>query len=177
MSIDKQRPLDNSIAELYLNHSQWLRDWLNGKTGCYLQAEDLTHDTFVKLFKNQQTIETPRAFLLTIAKRVLFNFWRRRDLEQAYLQALSELEWEYAPSAEEIAEIHQAIAELDQVLNGLPILVKQAFLLSKLDGKSYPQIALEIGKSLATVERYMKQAYLHCFQYQQRQLQECGDDS
>ena len=33
----------------------------------------------------------PRAFLTTVAKRVLFNYYRRQDLERAYLDALAQM--------------------------------------------------------------------------------------
>lgn len=162
MASETRLPDNKKIDALYVEHSSWLYQWLSQKTGCTHQAQDLTHDTFLRLFKQLEPIERPRAFLLTVAKRVLFNFWRRRDLEQAYLQALSEQDQNYALSSEELNIIYDAIVAIDNALDGLPPLVKRCFLLSRLEGHSYPEIALEIGRSQATIERYMKQAYLHC---------------
>ncbi|VFB18051.1 RNA polymerase sigma factor [Pseudomonas fragi] len=62
----------------------------------------------------------PRAFLTVVAKRVLFNHYRRQDLERAYLQALADLPEQVAPSEEERAIILQTLMELDQLLDGLP---------------------------------------------------------
>jgi RNA polymerase sigma-70 factor (ECF subfamily) len=41
-------------------------------------------------------------------------------------------------------------------------LVKRAFLLSQISGLKYDDIAEQLGVSLITVKRYMKQAFVQC---------------
>ena len=60
---------------------------------------------------------------------------------------------QFAPSPEEIAEVQQA---------NLPKRVRRAFLLHWLDGLSQSEIAERLAISLATVERDLHRAYLHC---------------
>ncbi|MEG2632071.1 MAG: sigma factor-like helix-turn-helix DNA-binding protein, partial [Comamonas sp.] len=67
-----------------------------------------------------------------------------------------------ALSPEEHCILVEAICQIDRALAALPLPVKTAFLLSRLDGMRYPQIAAHMGISLATVERHMKRALLHC---------------
>lgn len=105
----------------------------------------------------------PRAFLTTVAKRVLFNFYRRQDLERAYLDALAHMPEHVAPSEEERAIILQTLVELDQLLDGLPVQVKRAFLLAQLDGLTYAQIGAELGISIATVKRHLNKAAMRCY--------------
>ena len=109
------------------------------------------------------TLTEPRAFLTTVAKRVLFNHYRRQDLERAYLQALADLPEAVAPSEEERAIILQTLVALDQLLDGLPSPVKRAFLLAQLDGLSYAQIGAQLGISIATVKRHLNKAALRCY--------------
>ncbi|KQP38952.1 sigma-70 family RNA polymerase sigma factor [Pseudorhodoferax sp. Leaf274] len=152
------------LHALYVEHHGWLRLWLQRRLRCPHQAADLAHDTFLRLLPKAQTlrIEEPRAFLTTLAQRVLYSFWRRRELEQAYLQALAvSCSDEMACSAETLAAVREALAVLDQHLGALPPKVRQAFLLSRLEGLTYPDIARHMGMSLATIERYMRQALLH----------------
>lgn len=67
-----------------------------------------------------EPLREPRAFLTTVTHRVLFAHWRRRDLEHAYLEALSAFsEDALAPSAEECAAVLQVLSRLDAVLCGL----------------------------------------------------------
>lgn len=113
--------------------------------------------------RNPQPVLEPRAFLTTIAKRVLFNHYRRQDLERAYLDTLAQLPEQVAPSEEERAIILQTLTELDQLLDGLPRAVKQAFLLAQVDGLTYNEIARELGISLATVKRHLNKAAMRCY--------------
>jgi len=113
--------------------------------------------------RDPQPVLEPRAFLTTIAKRVLFNHYRRQDLERAYLDTLAQLPEQVAPSEEERAIILQTLTELDQLLDGLPRAVKQAFLLAQIDGLTYNEIARELGISLATVKRHLNKAAMRCY--------------
>lgn len=113
--------------------------------------------------RDPQPVLEPRAFLTTIAKRVLFNHYRRQDLERAYLDTLAQLPEQVVPSEEERAIILQSLMELDQLLDGLPRAVKQAFLLAQVDGLTYNEIARELGISLATVKRHLNKAAMRCY--------------
>ncbi len=154
-----------ALHTLYSDHHHWLTGWLRRRLGCPQNAADLAQDTFVKVLVSRQAarIDEPRAFLTTIAKRVLFNHYRRQDLERAYLDALAQMPELAAPSEEERAIVLQALMELDQLLDGLPILVKRAFLLAQLDGLTYAQIAGELGISIATVKRHLNKAAMRCY--------------
>lgn len=108
-------------------------------------------------------LREPRAFLTTVAKRVLFNHYRRQDLERAYHQALAQLPEDLVPSEEYRAIILQTLTELDALLDGLPVPVKRAFLLAQVDGLSYSEIASELDISIATVKRHLNKAALRCY--------------
>jgi RNA polymerase sigma-70 factor (ECF subfamily) len=151
------------VHTLYTQHHNWLHGWLRRRLGDPHQAADLAHDTFVRVIAGRQAhaIDEPRAYLTTLAQRVLWNFWRRRELEQAWLDALATLPEETAPSPEDYALVREAIETLDQWLGGLPPKVRQVFLLRRLDGLRHAEIARAMGISVATVERHMKQALVH----------------
>lgn len=153
------------VAELYADHHRFLHAWLRRKVGCPHQAADLTQDTFVRVLGAREItqLDEPRAFLMTLAQRVLFSFWRRRDLENAWLEALAQQPESYAPSAEDYALVREAIETLDRLLNGLPRRARQVFLMNRLEEMAYTDIAKAVGVSLATVERDMKLAVTHCW--------------
>lgn len=79
----------NLLHSLYLDHRLWLNGWLRRRLGCPYSADDLTQDAFVQVMGSRDLLrfEQPRAFLTTIAKRLLFNHYRRQDVERAYLYA------------------------------------------------------------------------------------------
>ena len=153
------------VELLYHDHHSWLTGWLRRRLGCPDSAADLAQDTFIRVLSSREpaVIIEPRAFLTTLAKRVLFNHYRRQDLERAYLDTLAQMPEMVAPSEEDKAIILQTLIELDQLLDGLPRLVKRAFLLAQVDGLTYPQIAAELSISVATVKRHLHKAALRCY--------------
>ncbi|MCZ7024168.1 sigma factor-like helix-turn-helix DNA-binding protein, partial [Salmonella enterica] len=82
---------------------------------------------------------------------------------RAYLDALAQMPELAAPSEEARAIILQTLMELDQLLDGLPVLVKRAFLLAQLDGLTYPQIAKQLSLTVAQVQRAMGKAFSVCY--------------
>lgn len=155
--------VSDPVHTLYAEHHDWLQGWLRRRLGDAHHAADLTHDTFVRVIAGRHAphIQEPRAFLTTLAQRVLYNFWRRRELEQAWVAAVAALPEEQAPSPEDYLLVREVVETLDHWLNGLPPKVRQAFLLRRLDDLKHTEVAAAMGISVATVERYMKQALIH----------------
>lgn len=149
----------------YLDHHGWLQSWLRRQIGCAHQAADLSQDTFERLLRAQpaEPLREPRAYLATVARRVLFDHWRRRDLEQAYLDALAAFSADaLAPSAEDCAAVLQALARLDAVLRGLGPRVRQVFLMNQLEDKPYREISEALGMPVISVRRAMAKAIAAC---------------
>lgn len=161
------------IATLYADHHGWLQGWLRKKLGSTASAADVAHDTFLRLLDREDAVAArePRAFLATVAQRVLFNHYRRQKLEEAYLDVLAQLPPRHAPSPEERALLLSTLLELDRMLDGLPPPVKRAFLLRQLDELPQEDIARQLGISLATVKRHLQRAGSATQAWQQLQTQ------
>ena len=161
-------PADNTphlraIEALYSGHHGWLYATLKRKLGNAMDAADLAQDTFTRILASQVTvIDQPRAYLSCVAKGILVNWYQRKALERAYLDALSHLPAPEVPSPESRFMVLETLHEIDAMLDALPPLVKRAFLLSQISGLKYDDIATQLDVSLITVKRYMKQAFLHC---------------
>ncbi len=110
----------DSITKLYQDHHSWLHSWLRRKIKCSHQAADLTHDTFMRLLVREEPIfiQEPRAFLTTVAQRVLANHWRRKQIEQAYFEMLAQHPEASVLSPEECAILLETLLEIDHLLDG-----------------------------------------------------------
>lgn len=153
------------VHRLYVDHQGWLNGWLRRQLGCSQKAADLAQDTFIRVLTKDHSLEAirePRAFLHTVARGLLINHWRRRQIEQAYLDALASQPESYAPSPESHALVVETLLQVDAMLARLPEKVRRAFLLSQLQGMTYRAIAAELGVSERMVKKYMAQAMLHC---------------
>lgn len=154
----------DSLTSLYRNHHGWLETWLRSKLGCTQQAADLAQDTFVRILGREEYPEyrEPRAYLTTIARGLLIDHWRRQDIERAWLETLAMLPQPLAPSPEEQALFLEALYHIDALLNQLKPKVREAFLLSQLDGLTYREIGERLGVGERMVKKYMAQAMMHC---------------
>lgn len=134
------------------------------KMGNQSDAADLAQDTFLRVLLSGDVdkLHEPRAFLTTVASGLVSNFYRRKKLEQAYIDALLHLPEAEVPSPEAKAIMLETLVEIDGLLDGLPYKVRKAFLLSQLDGMSQADIAGELGVSISTVKRYIVQAVEQC---------------
>jgi RNA polymerase sigma-70 factor (ECF subfamily) len=158
-------PSPPTVQQLYCDHHRWLHGWLRQRLGCTENAADLAQDTFLRLLDKPRdllAVREPRAYLHTIANGLLINFWRRRDIERAYLDALALQPEACAPSPETRALILETLLQVDALLRSLAPRVRQAFLLSQLHGLTYAAIATELGVSERMIKKYMAQAMLQC---------------
>lgn len=152
------------LHKLYAEHHGWLVGWLRRRLGNTEQAADLAQDTFVKLVANPETqpLDQPRAYLATIAKRLLIDQSRRLTLELAYHEMLATQPVEHVPSEEARALVLESLRQIDAILQKLAEPVRHAFLLSQLDGMTYEEIATQLAVSTRTVKRYMATAFEEC---------------
>lgn len=153
------------IARIYSSHHGWLLRWLRGKLPCADQAADLAHDTFVRLLAAPHampSLREPRAYLTTVAQRLLIDHYRRLSLEQAWCEALAQQPELLMQSPEERLLILDTLQRIDAMLDGLPDVVRSAFLMAHIDELAYADIAQQLGVSERSVKRYMVQAFEQC---------------
>ena len=154
------------LGFFFSSHHRWLLQHIQRRLRNHADAEDTAADTFCQMLAarvDPDSIEQPRAYLSTIARRLIFDRHRRRKLETAYLDRLALLPEAVAPSPEEQLQLIEALVAIDRAIDGLPMIVKATFLYSQLDGLSYVAIAQKLGLSERTVSRYMKQALRQCY--------------
>ena len=151
----------NHIDVLFRAHYRWLCTYLRRQLHDAENAEDIAAETFAQLLQapSVTAIREPRAMLTTIAQRLLYQRWRRADLERRHVQ---QFEVEVATSPEELAHLSQTLKRLDHSLQRLPGKVRSTFLLARIDGLTYPQIAERLNISVRSVNIYMAKAMEHC---------------
>ena len=160
-----QNPQHELVGSLYRDHRVWLLAWLRRNVACPQRAEDLSQDTFVRLLGRSELSapREPRAFLAAIAKGLLFDYFRRAALEQAYLNELMLLPEAEQPSPEEQHLILEDLKAIDRLLGKLSSKARAAFLYSRLDGLAHADIAQRLGVSVPRVRQYLAQGMRQCY--------------
>jgi RNA polymerase sigma factor (sigma-70 family) len=154
------------VSQLFERDYTWLAARIRRRVGCGYNAEDIASETFIRVLSHPDpaSIREPRAFLTTIARHVMHEVWRRRNLEQACIDALSEQSEHFHPSPEEQEVLVETLLVLDRLLDGLPGQGKAAFIHSRIGGLTYAQIAERLGISVSRVRQYMVEAFKLCHQ-------------
>ena len=152
------------LDSLYREHYSWLKGWIRRRLDCDQQAGDLAQDTFVRVLgqRRQDTLRQPRAYLSSIARHILVDLFRRRSIEQAYLQTLSHQEEATHISPEQYHQIVETLLEIDTMLDAFGARTREIFLLVQLDGLSYVAIGQRLGVSTTTVRKHYIRALSQC---------------
>jgi len=159
-------PAQQALHTLYNDHHLWLQEWLRRRLGSSFDAADLAHDTYERLICSNRAPDHPaesRSWLMRIAKCLVIDLHRRRRLEKAYLDALAHLPERESPAAEVREIALEALIEIDAILDSLSAKAREAFLLSRLDRLTYPEIARHLNVSVASVQKYMLSAVKACY--------------
>lgn len=153
-----------SLESLYTEHHHWLQSWIRSRLNNVEQAQDLTQETFIKvLMKGRENeFNSPKAYLSSIARGLLVDFFRRRTVEQAYLEALEVQPEQHSISAEQHHLIIDTLLQIEKMLDAMSERGRQIFLLAQLDGLSFAEIGRQLNVSVTTVRKHFIRAMTQC---------------
>jgi len=142
---------DRSFERIYRRHRREVYGSVLRDVRDPDEAEDVTQTAFLNAFRalrRGDSPEKPRAWLLTIARNVVRRRARLRAErpQEVALETDSELLLTLDdPEGSASADIHTALLRLTDAQ-------REAILLREIQGRSYAEIALELGLSVAAVE-------------------------
>ncbi|WP_312496460.1 sigma-70 family RNA polymerase sigma factor [Pseudomonas cremoris] len=125
------------------------------------EAEDLAHDTFVRVLEAKSVqVDQPRAYLHQTARNIAVDAYRREDRREAMeLGALDQT----PPSGDPEHFMHaiQLADSIEQALAELPLNCRKIFIWQKIEGLTQQEIAERLGLSKNMVEKYMIRTLRH----------------
>lgn len=128
-------------------------------------SEDLAHDTFLKLFALSRTdhVENMEAYLFQIASSVLNDHLRHLRVRRRHAGVVEGLWGERAETRtpERVLEAKEAVARFEAALGELKPKTRDIFLMNRMEGLSYTQIAVRLGVTPSAVEKHMAKAITH----------------
>lgn len=127
-------------------------------------VEDLTQDVFLRLAapSTQTALRKPDAFVFTLARNLVRDRARRlhtRALATSVTVDDVDLTCE-RPTPEEAHELNERLREVQEVLNSLKPNTREVFVLHRVQGNSYSEIAALMGISVSMVEKHVMSAIL-----------------
>lgn len=122
-------------------------------------AHDAVQESFMRLlrYRDSEPATAWRPLLFRIASNIVAEFFRRgavRGLNK-HVSLADEVLVSQAPSQEDLIEQEQREALLRAAIVALPPRCRQVYMLSRVEGLTYPQIAKHCGISVKTVEKHI----------------------
>jgi RNA polymerase sigma factor (sigma-70 family) len=128
-------------------------------------ADDLIQEVFLRLVRRGDSagIENLEAYAFTTAGSVLSDHFRRRKFQRgsAHVAFDPERHGGEAIGPERILQGRQALRATTRALLELPERQRRVFVLRRLEGLPFGEIALRLGVSVSTAEKDMLQAIRH----------------
>ncbi len=152
---------EKKFKMIFEDYSEVILNFIYYKCGNMKQAEDITQDAFVKLWKNCEKVlvEKAKSFLMKVAQNAFFNEIKHDKVILKYnKQLFSSIGYDYSP--EFLLEEKEFMEKLERSISALPEKQRVVFLLSRKDNKTYKEIAEIIGLTQKAVERRMHLALL-----------------
>lgn len=151
------------FLQVFLSQRPRMEALVQRRVGCRATAADLVQDLFLRFWKRPQApVEELGSYLLRSARNLAIDHLRGEDSRGRTLSALLPDDDDAQPSPEQAV---QAGAELDLIegaLRQLPERTRHIFLLSRVHGRTYGEIAMALGLSQSAVEKHMMRALDAC---------------
>ena len=144
--------------ELYFKYSEYLRNFIYYKSGDMVLAEDLCHDSFIKLWENCSTvtIEKAKSYLFTVGNNLFLNKAKKDKVKLKFGNSLKTKTEKSDPHF--ILQKEEFRQKLELAISNLPETQREVFLMNRIDKKKYKEIAEELNVSVKAVEKRMHKA-------------------
>lgn len=122
------------------------------------EAEELFQELFVRVWERREQIDVQQSFsayLYRIAENMVYDFYRKATRTEGIRQILIARGEESYDHIEKTLFKKEAHELLHQAIATMPPLRQQAFILCKLEEKSYEEVAAIMGISTNTVRNHI----------------------
>ncbi len=151
------------ISSLYDLHARELMAFIYGMVESREAAEDLLHDTFVRLIEHAHSNsigeQNLRALLFTIARNLVID--RARHLRRVTIKSLETVtEPNVSDDQDERLAYEEMRSAVEKSLKKMDTRYSEVFVLKRETGMTYSEIGKILDLSERTVKRRMKNALL-----------------
>ena len=154
----------SDIATLYVTEHDRLERQIYRRVGCRSTACDLVHDIFLRLWERATERKgDSAAYLTSCARNAAIDHVRAERTRHEFVQGI--LPEQYAPASPtpyDVLAAREGVRNLDVVLASLPTKTRHIFLLNRVHGRSFSEIAEAFGISPRAVAKHMARAVAAC---------------
>lgn len=152
------------ITALYISEHARLERQISRRVRCRSTAADLVHDIFLRLWEKATVWNGDgRAYLTRCARNAAIDYARSEQARARFLSGFLPEQYAQAPATpDEILSAKQTMRSLDAALAALPRRTRHIFILNRIHGRSFSEIAGVMEISRRTVATHMARAIKAC---------------
>lgn len=143
------------FSEIFKEYAETLHNFLFYKTGNENQAKDLTQEAFTRLWQNCASVlySSAKGYVFKTANNLLLNQFDHQKIVLKFQQRPTISHTDESP--EFLLEEKELKKELETAIAALPEKQRVVFLLSRIEKKTYKEIAEVLEISKQAVEKRM----------------------
>jgi len=125
------------------------------------ESENLTQDVFLNLWENRLKIEknsSIKSYVFTITYNSAISIIRKKARESQFMEYLKSMQEINVEPVNIELEYTELTNKLDEIMQALPQRQKEIYLLHRVNGLKYSEIAESLNISVNTVENHMSRA-------------------
>lgn len=147
-----------TFSSIFREYATSLHNYLFYKTGNESLAQDLTQEAFARLWKNCAKViyQTAKGYVFKTANNLLLNEYEHQKVVMKFQQQVPSSTTKEDPAF--VLEEQQLKEALEQAIATLPEKQRVVFLLSRIEKKTYQEIADMLGISRQAVEKRIYKA-------------------
>jgi RNA polymerase sigma-70 factor, ECF subfamily len=154
---------DNMFAfdVLYRRYSKKLYKFGHSILKLQEEAENLIQDVYLNFWENRHKVEkdnSVKSYLFTIAYNSAISIIRKKARESVFIEYLRSLQEINEEPVNVELEYRELTNRLDEIIQALPLRQKEVYLLHKVEGLKYSEIADRLNISVNTIENHMSRA-------------------
>lgn len=154
----------HDIAALYMSERDRLARQISRSVGSHATASDLVQDVFLRLWEKATSWNgNPSAFLTRCVRNAAIDHIRAEKVRRDFLIGVVPEQYSAPqPTPFEALSARQNILSIDDALAALPRQTRHIFLLNRIHGRTFNEIAGVIGITERAVAKHMAKAMAAC---------------
>lgn len=160
----RQQRQDDLMVSLSQRYRAPLMAFFNRRTGNFEEAEDLAQDVLLRVIQHSDLdeVKNPDAFIFKTARNLLQDRMKHtRVVEKNRVELESGQRKTERLNPERVAQAKQDLSSALDALDRLGHKTRAIFLLRRLEGMKYREIAELYGISVSAVEKHLIRAFAH----------------
>jgi len=146
------------FRSIFDQYYESIRSFAYYKTGDVDLADDIVQEVFLKIWTNRDSVknETVKALLYTIASNAIKNHYKHQKVVFNFQK--QDVSNDSSDEADSDLRQDELNKKLQEALAEVPEKAREVFLMSRIEGLTYAEIAERLDLSIKAIEKRMSEA-------------------